>query len=99
MATATILLTKENTGFPPIMSAAMHLSKCKALKIDRIRVERLNGALVNEFTVAQVEQFVRSQGLMGQIHKPLVRARGDYEILQRVYPGWGPSRTAAKETD
>jgi hypothetical protein len=48
------------------MEAARVLQKAEQLRCDRIRIERLSGALVTEFTLDQVRAWVRQQRLQLQ---------------------------------
>ena len=90
MAALIVLVTgKENRDFPSIIEAARVLGKAKSMKLDRIRIEKCDGALVSEFTVPQVEAFVRRQGLALQpdtivgpaifgMHRPMWAMRKGY---------------------
>jgi hypothetical protein len=87
--TLTVLITgNANRDFPAIIEAARMYPKAKALKCERIRVEKVNGARVAEFPLAAVEKFVQTYRLIPQPDRALRRDRGDYEIRTPVYPGW-----------
>ena len=88
MRTARIVLNgREAAAFPAIVSAAMWLPKALALKCDRIRVEKLDGARVAEWPVATVERFIRSHRLALQPDRLAKRDR-DWEYRRPVFPGW-----------
>ena len=79
---------KENRDLPAIEVAAMYGAKAKALGHDTIRVEKLGGALVNEFPLTTVEHYVRLNRRVPQAGRVLRRDRGDYEFRRPVYLGW-----------
>lgn len=87
------LMNKDNRDLPAIDVAAMYVAKAKALRHDVIRVEKLDGALVNEFPISTVERYIGYRRLALQPGRTLRRDRGDYEFRKPVYPG------LPKETD
>ena len=90
MATLTVLYAGELTkdrSWPPIMEAARYVGLCRRQRIERIRVERVNGALINEFTLPQLESFLRTQGLAWQPDQVLVPGQ-DLEPRPLIVSGW-----------
>lgn len=89
----TVLISGDaNRDFPAILEAARVLPKALALKCDRIRVEKCDGARVAEFPLSQVERFVHTYGLAGQADRALRRDRGDYELHRPIFPGWSKTK-------
>ena len=89
MATMTILISgNQNRDFPAILEAARMYPKAVALKCERIRVEKCNGARVAEFSLDQVERFIRTYKLALQPDRVLRRDRGDYELRRPLFAGW-----------
>lgn len=81
-----LLPEKYNLDFPAIVVAARVYGTAKRLGVDRIRVERYNGVRVNEFTLPQVEQFFRVQGILVQRDRRAQEGQ-DYEIRRPIWAG------------
>ena len=89
MPNLVVLVPNENTGFPPIMEAAMCYPKAVALGCDRIRVERVSGVMVTEYPLTAVARFIESHGLVMTPGKVLKQDR-DWESRRPVWAGYKP---------
>lgn len=78
----------KDRSWPPAMEAARYVGFCKSRGIDRVRVERVNGALVNEFSIPQLESLIRHYGMVMQPDK-VAQPGVDYEPRPLIFaPGW-----------
>ena len=74
---------RENAAFSPLMAAAFTVRVARRLKMDRIRVERLDGALVSEYTTDAVERAINRFGPTTPIR--VAQPGWDYEPHRPVW--------------
>jgi hypothetical protein len=87
-----VLVPNEATGLPPIYDAAFCLHKARTLGCDRIRVERLDGALVTEYPIQTVEAFIARYHFALQPGRRTVPGE-DWERHRPVWPSSGLTRS------
>jgi hypothetical protein len=82
----TVLVPKESAPLPAIYEAVRALKTAIRLGDDRIRVERLDGVRVAEFSVEAVQRFRRAQALVLQPYQK-AREGEHWESRHLIVPG------------